>query len=66
MNAGLAVSGPGHGVYLIANATLALLGICMLGMLGVRVGQNLSRLAREEPLKRPARQLSPRGVAALS
>ena len=66
VNAGLAVSGPGRGVYLIANATLALLGICMLGMLGVRVGQNLSRLAREEPLKRPARQLSPRGVAALS
>ena len=66
VNASLAVSGPGRGVYLIANATLALLGICMLGMLGVRVGQNLSRLAREEPLKRPARQLSPRGVAALS
>ena len=66
LNAGFAVSGVGRGVYLIANATLALLGIGMLVMLGVRIGQNLSRLAREEPLQRPARQLSPRGVAALS
>ena len=48
-NAVLPVIAPGPGLSLVANATLALLGIAMTSMLVVRVAHNLSRLAREEP-----------------
>jgi phosphatidylglycerophosphate synthase len=48
-NAALAVIAPGPGLYLVANATLALLGVGMMSMLVGRVAHNLARLAREEP-----------------
>jgi archaetidylinositol phosphate synthase len=56
LNVGLAVSGPGRGVYLAASATLALLGTCMLGMLFARIATNLRTLSHQEP----ARQAGPR------
>ena len=49
VNAVLAVTAPGPGLYRVANATLALLGVGMMSMLVVRVAHNLARLAREEP-----------------
>ena len=53
-NAALAVITPGASLYLIASATLGLLGVGMMWMLVVRVAQNLSRLSREEPyIRRP-------------
>ena len=48
-NAVLALIAPGPSLYFVASATVALLGLAMVGMLGVRVAQNLSRLSREEP-----------------
>lgn len=48
----LAVSPPGPHLFLIANATVSLLGIGMVALLAVRVAKNLTRLSREEPLKR--------------
>ena len=48
-NAVLALIAPGPSLYLVASTTVALLGVAMVGMLGVRVAQNLSRLSREEP-----------------
>ena len=48
-NGVLAVLAPGPTLYLVANATLVLLGVGMVATLVVRVAQNLSRLAREEP-----------------
>jgi archaetidylinositol phosphate synthase len=50
-NALLAGSAPGPRQSLIANGTLALLGIGMTAMLAVRVARNLRQLARQEPLK---------------
>jgi len=61
-NALLAVGTPGPGLSLIANGTLALLGVGMVAMLVARFVRNLSRLAREEPGK----QAVPRGSVALS
>ena len=58
LNAGLAVSGAGRGVYLIANATLALLGISMLGMLLVRIATNLRTLSHQEPARHPSSRSS--------
>src|SRR5204862_4929625 len=48
-NGVLAVLAPGPTLYLVANATLVLLGVGMVATLVARVAQNLSRLAREEP-----------------
>src|SRR5205807_8228597 len=43
---------PGPILYLVANATLVLLGVGMVATLVARAAQNLSRLAREEPYVR--------------
>ncbi len=51
-NGVLAVLAPGPTLYLVANATLVLLGVGMVATLVARVAQNLSRLAREEPYVR--------------
>ena len=48
-NGVLGVLAPGPTLYLVANATLVLLGVGMVATLVVRVAQNLSRLTREEP-----------------
>jgi len=54
-NGVLAVLAPGPTLYLVANATLVLLGVGMVATLVARVAQNLSRLAREEPCVRTSR-----------
>ena len=48
-NAVLALIAPGPSLYLVASATVALLGVGMVAMLVARVAQNLNRLSREEP-----------------
>lgn len=54
-NAALAVSGPGPTVDLVANGTLALLGLGMIVLLTGRVVKNVRELARQEPrLQLPA------------
>ncbi len=50
-NAALALAVPGRMVTAVATGTVALLGICMLGMLLTRVASNLRTLARQEPAR---------------
>lgn len=51
-NAVLAAIAPGPSLYLVATATLALLGVAMVATLVVRVAQNLSQLSQAEPYVR--------------
>ncbi|HYT99654.1 MAG TPA: CDP-alcohol phosphatidyltransferase family protein [Gemmatimonadales bacterium] len=50
-NAALALAVPGRMVTAVATGTVALLGICMLGMLLTRVASNLRTLSRQEPAR---------------
>jgi len=53
-NVALAVSGPSAGVVPVATGAAAALVIGMFVLVGVRIGRNLSELARLEPPPAPA------------
>jgi phosphatidylglycerophosphate synthase len=55
-NALLALSGPSAAVVTIANGVGGCLAVGMLAAVGVRIGRNLSELARLEPLARTRRR----------
>src|SRR6059036_1457087 len=54
-NTALAFSAPGPPLALVANGTVALLGLGMIGLLAGRVGENLRALALQEPPLKPPR-----------
>ena len=57
-NTALAFSAPGPPLALVANGTVALLGLGMIGLLAGRVGENLRALALQEPPLKPPRTVT--------